>query len=80
MRHGLDIICAVFVGYQWGRNDRGARLLNWAEDAITPGWRTWRFWPAAPIVIAVIAWLWIAHPRRTLANRRSWKNADTSAM
>lgn len=76
MSHTLDVICAAIAGYQWARYGRGERLMSWAEDAITPGWRTWRFWPAAPIVLAIIAWAWIAHPRRTLDNHRAWKHTD----
>jgi hypothetical protein len=69
--HTISEICACILGYRWGRNDSIRRLVDWAGEAVAPGWRTWRFWPAAPIVLAVIAWLWIAHPRRTLANHRA---------
>ncbi|MPY47094.1 hypothetical protein [Streptomyces acidicola] len=68
---GHDAVLAV--GYALGRARLGPRLLNWAEDATTPGWRTWKFWPAAPIVLAALAWMWTVHPRRTLANVRSWR-------
>ena len=45
------------AGYMLGRLQPGARLLSWAEDAASPGWRTWKFWPAAPIVLVALAWM-----------------------
>jgi hypothetical protein len=69
----IALILAVAVGYTLGRARLGPRLLNWAEDATGPGWRTWKFWPAAPIVLAALAWIWTVHPRRSLANVRSWR-------
>jgi len=52
------------------------RIVDWAEDWTTPGWRTWRFWPAAPVAVACLALVWIVHPRRTLANVRSWRAGE----
>lgn len=78
MIHALAILCAYYVGYQWGRNNRLERLMGWAEAATEPGWRTWRFWPAAPIVLTAIAYLWVVHPRRSLANVRAWKAYEES--
>ena len=71
----LAAAVALAVGYVLGRARLGIRIVNWAEDAATPGWRTWRFWPAAPVVLAAIACVWIVHPRRSLANVRSWRRA-----
>jgi len=61
------------VGYALGAREAGPRLLSWAEDVTTPGWRTWKFWLGAPVVILAFAWMWTVHPRRTLANVRSWR-------
>lgn len=69
----LGVLAGIGVGYALGAREAGPRLLSWAEDATTPGWRTWKFWPAAPIVIIALAWVWTVHPRRTLANVRSWR-------
>ena len=74
MTPALIAVSALAVGYILGRAPLGQRLLSWAEDATAPGWRTWKFWPAAPVVIAAVAWLWIVHPRRSLANVRSWRD------
>ncbi|MFF1358798.1 hypothetical protein [Streptomyces sp. NPDC058297] len=68
------IAAALLAGYALGRYQPGPRLLSWAETATAPGWRTWKFWPAAPIIVAALAWIFAMHPRRTLANMRSWKN------
>lgn len=61
------------AGYALGAREAGPRLLSWAEEAVTPGWRTWKFWPAAPIILVTLAWIWIVHPRRSLANVLAWK-------
>lgn len=61
----------LVVGYLAGRWRLGAWLMDWTEDAITPGWRSWQFWPAAPIAVAILAGVWIAHPRRTLDRVRA---------
>lgn len=61
------------AGYALGAQEAGPRLLSWAEDAVTPGWRTWKFWPAAPIILVALAWIWTVHPRRSLANVRAWR-------
>jgi uncharacterized BrkB/YihY/UPF0761 family membrane protein len=66
-------LALLAVGYSLGARQAGPRLLSWAEDATTPGWRTWRFWLGAPVVILALAWMWIVHPRRTLANVRAWR-------
>jgi hypothetical protein len=68
-------VTALTVGYLVGRARPGPRLLGWAEDAAAPGWRTPRFWAAAPVILLALAWVWMVHPRRTLANRRSWRRS-----
>lgn len=75
----LAVAAALAVGYLAGRTRPGPRLLSWAEDAATPGWRTWKFWPAAPIILTAVAFMWTVHPRRTLANVRSWRGDDPRA-
>lgn len=70
------LLAALAAGYTVGRLRPDPRLLSWAEDAAGPGWRTWKFWPAAPILLAALAWIWIVHPRRTLANVRSWREPE----
>jgi hypothetical protein len=69
------IAAALAVGFALGRA-RLDTVINWAEDWTTPGWRTWRFWPAAPITVACLALVWILRPRRTLANVRSWRAGE----
>ncbi|GAA3590782.1 hypothetical protein [Streptomyces osmaniensis] len=64
---------ALPAGYLLRDQNAFPRLLSWAEDATSPGWRTWKFWPAAPVIIVALAWMWTVHPRRTLANVRSWR-------
>jgi uncharacterized BrkB/YihY/UPF0761 family membrane protein len=68
----LLIVAALAVGFALGRV-RLAPILDWAEDWTAPGWRTWRFWPAAPVAVLALAWVWTVHPRRTLANVRAWR-------
>lgn len=69
----LAAAVGLAAGYLLGRYRPAPRLLSWAEDATSPGWRTWKFWPAAPIVLTALAWVWTVHPRRTLANVRAWR-------
>lgn len=71
----LAIAAALAVGFALGRA-RLDRIVNWAEDWTTPGWRHWRFWPAAPVAVAALAAVWVLHPRRTLANVRSWRAGE----
>lgn len=68
------------VAYAIGRLRPGPRLLSWAEDQIGP-W-TWdlRMWLAGLIVLVAIVGLWTLHPRRTAANRRSWRDAPASGL
>lgn len=70
--YGVALLAA---GFALGRA-RLDSLVNWAEDWTSPGWRTWRFWLALPIAVTVLALVWIARPRRTLANVRSWRAGE----
>ena len=71
----LAIAAALAVGFALGR-DRLDRIVSWAEDWTTPGWRRWRFWLAVPVAVAANAALWVVHPCRTLANVRSWRASE----
>lgn len=71
----LLIAAALAVGFALGRA-RLDHIVDWAEDWTTPGWRTWRFWAAAPVAVACLALVWVVHPRRTLANVRSWRPGE----
>ncbi|MER8002968.1 hypothetical protein [Streptomyces sp. NPDC095613] len=69
------VILGLGAGFALGR----ARLdgvVDWSEDWTAPGWRTWRFWLAAPVGLACLALVWIVRPRRTLANVRSWRAGE----
>lgn len=72
---GFLIAAALAVGFLLGRA-RWDRVVDWAEDWTTPGWRRWRFWPAMPVAVAALALVWIVHPRRTLANVRAWRAGE----
>lgn len=69
------IALALIVGFVLGRA-RPGRIVDWVEDWTTPGWRTWRFWPAAPFAVVCLAVVWVVHPRRTRANVRSWRAGE----
>jgi hypothetical protein len=68
----LLYVALLAAGFCLGRV-RSDCIVSWAEDWTAPGWRTWRFWPAAPVAVACLALVWITHPRRTLANVRAWR-------
>jgi hypothetical protein len=71
----LLLAAALAVGFALGRARLGG-IVSWAEDWTAPGWKRWRFWAAAPVAVACLALLWIVHPRRTLANVRSWRAGE----
>jgi hypothetical protein len=75
MADWLYAAALLAAGFALGRA-RLDPLVSWAEDWTSPGWRTWRFWPALPVAVAVLALVWIVHPRHTLANVRSWRAGE----
>jgi hypothetical protein len=71
----LAIAAAAAAAAYWaGRIRLGHRLLEWAEDRNDgphgPGW-----WVAQGVGLVAVAWMVTAHPRRSAANRRSWREA-----
>lgn len=71
----LPIVVSLAVGFTLGRV-RPDRIVDWAEGWTTPGWKHWRFWPAAPVAVTCLTLVWVVHPRRTLANVRSWRAGE----
>lgn len=71
----LALLAMLAAGFTLGRV-RSDRIINWAEDWTAPGWKHWRFWPAAPVAVACLTLIWVLHPRRTLANVRSWRAGE----
>lgn len=71
----LTIATALAVGYLLGRCRPGPHLLDWAmgraNGSHAPGW-----WLAQTVLAARLAYIWTVHPRRTLANVRSWRQAE----
>lgn len=68
------VAAGVIAGYLVGCARLGRRLFDWAEDQ--DGRRRWydpRLWLALPILAVALAWVWTVHPRRSAANRRSWR-------
>lgn len=65
---------AAVAAYWVGRARLGHRALSWAEDRSygphTPGW-----WVAQVVGLVALAWVLTAHPRRSAANRRAWREA-----
>lgn len=70
---------ATVAAYWAGRARPGRRVLSWAEDRSSgphgPGW-----WAAQAVGLAAIAWMLTAHPRRSAANRRSWREARNAQL
>jgi hypothetical protein len=70
----LIAAAAAVAAYWAGRARPGRRLLSWAEDRSSgphsPGW-----WVAQVVGLVAVAWMLTAHPRRSAANRRSWREA-----
>lgn len=67
------------AGYAAGRFRPLRRLVNWAERQLQHERLHLRLLIALPVLLAAIAALWIRHPRRTVANRRSWSAEDPLA-
>lgn len=70
----LALAVVAAVGYAAGRLRPGQRAFRWAEDRDQgphgPGW-----WIAQAIGLAAVVWMLTVHPRRSMANRRSWQEA-----
>ncbi|MEU9703030.1 hypothetical protein [Streptomyces sp. NPDC047981] len=66
---------AFTIGYVAGRTAPGPRLLSWAEGHARGGWRNPANWAAQAIFAVALAFMWTVHPRRSLANVRSWREA-----
>lgn len=75
MNHSTLVLAtaAAALGYTAGRYRPGPRLLNWAEDHAHGGWRNPANWASQAVFAVALAWMWTVHPRRTLANVRSWR-------
>ncbi|GAA2770446.1 hypothetical protein XF35_38960 [Streptomyces platensis subsp. clarensis] len=72
-------LAALTVGYVFGRTQPAPRLLSWAEDHAHGGWRNPGNWAAQVIFAIGLAYMWTFRPRRTLANVRSWREAQRLA-
>ncbi|MFE3378783.1 hypothetical protein [Streptomyces anulatus] len=72
------LAAATLTGYAAGRYRPGDRLLSWAQDV---GDRRAARWPvslgAAIVIVLAVASVWTFHPRRSAANRRSWREENT---
>lgn len=70
----LAITATVLVAYWAGRLRLGQRLFEWADrrdrGPHEPAW-----WAAQAIGLTAVAWMVTAHPIRTRANVRSWREA-----
>ncbi|MFC9036830.1 hypothetical protein [[Kitasatospora] papulosa] len=69
---------AALAGYGLGRYQPGPRCLNWAEESLGRGRRHPAWWAAQVVFAVALAWTWTVHPRRTLANVRSWREDRTA--
>lgn len=71
----LAAVALLAAGYVLGRWRPAPRILHWAEGRSErdhgPGW-----WLAQAVGVAALAWVWTVHPRRSAANRRSWREAQ----
>ncbi|WP_327415454.1 hypothetical protein [Streptomyces sp. NBC_01233] len=67
-------LAAALLGYAAGRTRPADRLTSWAQDVVTERTpRSLAFWAAAPVIVLALAAIWTFHPRRSAANRRSWR-------
>lgn len=73
MRFFLVAAAALAAGYTLGRLRPGRPLVSWAERNANGGWRNPRNWAAQCIFAVALAYWWTVHPRRPLANVRSWQ-------
>lgn len=74
MGAALLAAAAALAAYWAGRVRLGHRLLSWAEDR-SYGRRTAGWWVAQVVGLVAVAWMLTVHPRRSAANRRSWREA-----
>lgn len=76
----LAAAVALAVGFALGYAARIVRpywaVLGWAEDQTRD--HPVRFWLAQPLLAAAIAWRFATRPRQTLANIRSWREAEAA--
>jgi hypothetical protein len=67
------VILASVLAYWAGRLRLGQRLDRWADGKVGGphgvGW-----WAAQAVLAVHIAWMVTAHPLRTRANARSWRD------
>lgn len=68
----VAIAAAVVIGYVLGRLRPGRRLDAWADRQVR-GPHGPRWWAAQAVMAAELAWVLTVHPRRSAANRRSWR-------
>lgn len=73
----LLAVALLAAGYGLGRWRPAPRLLSWAEDAAHRSCRHPAWWAAQVVFAVALAWIWIVHPRRAAANRRSWRQDHT---
>lgn len=70
----LAVLVTAVAAYWAGRVRLGHRLFEWAEDRdLGPHGPAWLV--AQLIGLVAVAWMLTAHPRRSAANRRSWREA-----
>lgn len=76
----LLLATAAALGYAAGRHRPGRRAVDWAQGTVTrePGCSP-VFWVAVPVIVLALAAVWILHPRRTVENRRSWREEHPPA-
>ena len=67
----LAATAALIVGHWIGY----ARLLSRHFELAERQRSGVRLWLAQPVLAVAIAWMWTVHPRRTLRNVRSWREA-----
>jgi hypothetical protein len=74
----LAVLAAAVLAYWAGRIRLGQRLDRWADGKV--GGAHGPTWWMAQVVLAVhIAWMVVAHPLRTRANTRSWRDEPPGA-
>jgi hypothetical protein len=81
MPHLTAAAVALAAGFALGYAARIVRpywtVIEWAEEQTRA--RPVRFWLAQPILAAAIGWQFATRPRQTIANVRSWREAEAAA-